>query len=79
MLILNGCAKTSVKIVKVDSFCEGKFEPQRNLTKVDFTNIDEMSHNQSHRATLDKLINNLTINEKEFKQCLILATLPKAN
>lgn len=79
MIILNGCAKTSAKIVKVDSFCEGKYEPQRNLTKTDFININEIRHNEIYRVTIDKLINNLTLNEKEFKQCPVLANNQKVD
>jgi hypothetical protein len=73
MLIFNGCTKTSVKIVKIDSFCTGKYEPQTELEKKDFDNIGKIRKTEIYRITIDKFINNLTINEKEFKQCQNLA------
>lgn len=77
--MLAGCNKTSVKIVKTDTFCEGKYEPLRNLNSNDFVVIDKIRKNESYKATIDKFINNITINEKEFKQCQISATNQKTN
>lgn len=66
-----GSKQTSVKIV--DSFCEGKYYPQTNLVKKDFDNFSKIRANQDFSDSLDKLLQNLTINEKEFKQCPNLA------
>jgi hypothetical protein len=69
MLISTGCARTVVKTVKVDSFCEGKFESLWLLEK-DIYNLEEMRMNDKHKVTIDKYIDNHTINEKEFEFCL---------
>ena len=69
MTILTGCSRTSAKTVLADSFCSGKYEPQTDLTQKDFNNFKEIRKTESHRITLDKLLDNLAINEKEFKQC----------
>lgn len=71
MLTSCGLRKTSVKIV--DSFCEGKYFAQTDLVKSDFDNFNEIRANQTHRESIDKLLRNLTVNEKEFKQCPNLA------
>ena len=67
MLTSCGSPKTSVKIV--DSFCEGKYFSQSDLLKSDFDNFAEIRANEKHKVSIDKLIRNLTVNEKEFKQC----------
>lgn len=67
-LTLSGCAKPAVKIVQVDSFCEGKYESLW-LEKQDFANIDEIRKSEKHRTTMDKYINNHAINEREFELC----------
>lgn len=69
-IILNGCAPTAakIKIASVDSFCEGKFESQW-LERKDYDNIDEMRKNEIWRATIDKIIDNKTLNEKEYEYC----------
>jgi hypothetical protein len=68
MLTSCGSQKISVKIV--DSFCETKYYPQNQLNKQDFVNLSEIRTNEKHKFTIDKLTQQLTINEKEFKQCL---------
>lgn len=68
MITSCGSKKTSVKIV--DSFCEGKYYPQSQLNKFDFDNLNEIRANTKHKVTIDKLTQHLTINEKEYKQCL---------
>jgi len=69
MTTLTGCARTSAKTVKIDSFCTGKYEPLTSLNKEDFDNIAEMRIKENHRLTWNKFIDHLTINEKEFKIC----------
>lgn len=68
-MTLVGCKTTSAKIVKVDSFCEGKYYPQTELNKQDFQHVAELRQNDKFKTTIDKFIKHLTINEKEFKQC----------
>lgn len=68
MITSCGSRKTSVKIV--DSFCEGKYFAQTDLLKSDFDNFAEIRANEKHRESIDKLLRNLTVNEKELKQCL---------
>lgn len=70
MTILNGCARTVVEIrtVKIDSFCEGKYESLW-LLESDFKNIDNMRLNKNYKATIDKYINHHTIHEKEYEFC----------
>lgn len=60
--------KTSVKIVKIDSFCTGKFE-HTILLQEDFKNLDEIRKNKIYKQTLNKITDPLALNEKEFKQC----------
>ncbi len=79
MMILTGCAKTSAKIVKVDSFCSGKYEPLRSLDENDFNNIAAMRQTPAYKITWDKITKNLSMNEKEFKQCPNLANPPAKN
>jgi len=67
MLTSCGSRKTYVKIV--DSFCEGKYFAQTDLVKSDFDNFAEIRANKKHKESVDKLLRNLTVNEKEFKQC----------
>lgn len=74
MIILCGCAKNSAPtVIKVDSFCEGKFTSiaEKGLAKNDFNNITMIRQNEDYRITIDKFIDTLTINEREFKQCEI--------
>lgn len=67
MITSCGSKKISVKIV--DSFCKGKYYPQKELNKQDFDNINEIRHNPKYKVTIDKYNRHLTINEKEYKQC----------
>lgn len=68
MITSCGSEKISVKIV--DSFCDGKYYPQKELNKQDFDNINEIrSSNPKYKVTIDKYNRHLTINEKEYKQC----------
>lgn len=67
MITSCGSEKISVKIV--DSFCDGKYYSQTELTKKDFDNIDKIRSNKEFRETIDKYNRHLTINEKEKKQC----------
>lgn len=71
MLTSCGSEKISVKIV--DSFCESKYYPQKELTKKDLDNLDKMRADKEYQLTLDKLISHLTVNEKEYQQCQNLA------
>ena len=66
---MTGCVKTVVKTVKVDSFCEDKFESLW-LENQDFDNIGQIRANKSYKITLDKFVDNATINEKEYQLCL---------
>lgn len=66
------CGSKQISVKIVDSFCEGKYYPQKTLVKQDFQNISEIRANQKHKETIDKLIQQLVINEKEFKQCQII-------
>jgi hypothetical protein len=68
MITSCGSKQTSVKIV--DSFCEGKYYHQK-LVKQDFVNFAEIRANKTHRITVDKLTQQLTVNEKEFGKCKI--------
>ncbi len=69
MLILSGCAKTVVKTVKLENFCD-KYETHW-LNKSDFETIDNIRQNATYRVTLDKYIDNHAINEKEYQSCLL--------
>lgn len=70
MTILAGCKTTSVQIV--DSFCTGKYYPL-TLANKDFHNISEIRKNESYKQTIDSILKYTTINEKEFKKCLVSA------
>lgn len=70
MMTLAGCKTTSVQIV--DSFCTGKYYPL-TLANKDFQCIIEIRKNESHKETIDSILKYITINEKEFKQCLVSA------
>ena len=72
MITLSGCASTGVRIVQVDSFCEGKFISQF-LEKQDYDNIEAIRVNTEWKVTIDKILDNKTYNEKEFEQCPALA------
>jgi len=66
---LGGCASRGVSIVKSDSFCEGKFNTQY-LLESDYDNIDQIrAANPLWKITINKIIDNKTLNEKEFDQC----------
>lgn len=68
-LTLVGCAKKDAVIAIHDSFCEEKFESQI-LSKKDYDNLDLIrTANPDWKITLDKIIDNKTINEKEFEAC----------
>tara|TARA_R110000796_G_scaffold120755_1_gene234918 strand:- start:973 stop:1254 length:282 start_codon:yes stop_codon:yes gene_type:complete len=66
--ILNGCSKTIVKTVKVDSFCNGRYEALQ-LEKADEVNLNTMRSNKKYILTIDKFIDHVTIHEKELKAC----------
>lgn len=68
MTILSGCASTAAKIVKVDSFCEGRYTSQ-SLSEKDYDNLDEIRKNQEWKQTIDLIIDNKTENEKEYEYC----------
>lgn len=68
MIILCGCANTAVKIVKVDNFCEGRFTTQ-SLSKKDYDNIDQIRQNKDWKETIDLILDNKTLNEKEYDYC----------
>lgn len=70
MIILNGCTKTVVKTVKVNDFCQGRYESCW-LEKKDFENIREMKKNPNFLVTINKLIDNIAVNEKEFEICIV--------
>lgn len=67
MTILSGCAPTVVRIVKVDSFCEGKFLPLF-LAKKDYVAIDK-ERQTKNRNMVDKYIKYHAVNEKEYDKC----------
>lgn len=67
-IILSGCSQTVAQIVKIDSFCGGKYESIR-LTQKDGVNITNMRMNQSYIDTIDKLIDHTAIHEREFENC----------
>lgn len=71
LIILTGCLKNSVKIVRIDSFCDIKFSSIKSegLLKKDRVNLDAIYINKDYRITLKKFIRPLTINEKEYKEC----------
>ena len=66
--ILCGCANTAAKIVKVDNFCEGRFITQ-SLSKKDYDNIDQIRQNKDWKETIDLILDNKTLNEKEYEHC----------
>ena len=67
--MLTSCGSKKIFVKIADSFCESKYYPQTQLNNADFNNLSEMRSNEKHKITIDKLTQNLTINEKEFKQC----------
>lgn len=68
MTILSGCANTAAKIVKVDNFCEGRYTSQ-SLSKKDYDNIDQIRQNKDWKETIDLILDNKTLNEKEYEYC----------
>lgn len=68
MTILSGCASTAVKIVKVDNFCEDRFTTQ-SLSEKDYDNIDQIRQNKEWKETIDLILDNKTLNEKEYEHC----------
>lgn len=66
---MTGCVKTVVETVRVDNFCEGRYESLW-LEDKDFTNLGAMRSNENHKVTIDKFIDNTTVNEKEYQLCL---------
>ena len=66
---LAGCTKTAVKTVKVDSFCEGKYEALW-LDNKDFDALGELYLNAKYSLTIKKYIDYHTINEKEYQFCI---------
>ena len=72
LIILTGCSKTVVQTVKIDSFCDGKYESiyTQRLDKKDFDNIAKIRQTENHRITIDKFIDYTTINEKEYDLCV---------
>jgi hypothetical protein len=54
--------------VKVDNFCEGRFISQ-SLLKKDYDNIDQIRQNKDWRQTIDLMLDNKTLNEKEYEYC----------
>ena len=70
--MLSGCSATSAPIViNNDSFCDSKYQSiaTRRLNKMDRDNITIIREDENHRTTIDKFIDNITVNEKEFKAC----------
>jgi hypothetical protein len=70
ILLLNGCAKRDVRVVFVSDFCAGRYYSIRELDKKDFKTIDRLRKVETSRVTIDKLLRNIYINEKEFEICL---------
>lgn len=68
MIILNGCASTDALIAPVNDYCF-RYESIK-LYEYDFKNIKEIRINQDHRTTIDKFIDNITINEREYQRCI---------
>lgn len=68
ILTLVGCTKTVTKIVKVDSFCTGKYETLW-LEDKDFVVLGELYLNESYSPTISKYANYHTLNAKEFNRC----------
>jgi len=54
--------------VKVDNFCEGRFTTQ-SLSKKDYDNIDQIRQNKDWKETIDLILDNKTLNEKEYEHC----------
>ena len=72
LIMLSGCSTTSAPIViNNDSFCDSKYQSiaTRRLNKKDLDNINAIRKDENHRTTIDKFIDNITVNEKEFKAC----------
>ena len=70
-ITLTGCSRTVVQTVKIDSFCDGKYESiyTQRLDKKDFDNITKIRQTEDYRITIDKFIDHTTIHEKEYEQC----------
>ncbi len=66
-MLLIGCAPTGARIVKIDSFCEDKYESLW-LTDLDYKNILELSSSK-YKGTIEKYLNYHFINEREYDQC----------
>jgi len=64
-----GCTKTVVKTVKVDSFCQGKYEPLW-LNNGDFDIIGELFLNKKYSPVISKYIDYHALNGKEYQICL---------
>ena len=71
LITLTGCTTTGVQTVKIDSFCDGKYESiyTQRLDKKDFDNITKIRQTEDYRITIDKFIDHTTIHEKEYEQC----------
>lgn len=54
--------------MKVDNFCEGRFTTQ-SLSKKDYDNIDQIRQNKDWKETIDLILDNKTLNEKEYEYC----------
>jgi len=67
ILISSGCAQTDVRIVKINDFCE-RYDSQI-LQEKDYDNIEEVRKNKIFKITIDKIIDNKAVNEKEFEYC----------
>ena len=68
LITLSGCKSTSVRTVTINDFCL-RYETLW-LESSDFKNISQIRYNKEYRATMDKFINNLTINAKEYQLCI---------
>ncbi len=69
MTISCGSKPIDVRIVKVNDFCE-RYEPFY-LNKADFDIVDKLrASDEKNRMFIDKDIDNRTLNEKEFQECL---------
>jgi hypothetical protein len=67
---LNGCAKTPAPtVIKINDFCEGRYE-SLTLEARDLKVIEKIRESEYFVPTIDKLLNNHVINEREFKECL---------
>ena len=64
-----GCTKTVVKTVKIDSFCEGRYESLW-LENKDFNVLGELFLKKEYSPTISKYIDYHALNEKEYQLCL---------